>query len=464
MAVSIVDAMTDENLFGNSFGADSFAAWRALLGAFYGLPLDDEAQGIVQALTDRESGPHKGLRELWVAVGRRGGKSHAAALLAAYEACFRDHRDKLAPGEIATVMVIASDRRQARTVMRYIAGLIKDNPMLSRMVHRENSELIEFNNRSAIEVHTASHRAVRGYTLAAVILDEIAFWHSDGANPDVEVVAALRPALATLDGRLIGISSPYARRGVLWDTYKRHFAQDSDRVLVAQAPSRSMNPTLPQGVIDDAMREDSARASAEYLAQFRDDIETFLNLAVIEAATRPDPLIVPPARGVRYFAFVDPSGGGADEFTLCIGHMDERRIIVDLVTGRKGSPAAIVAEYADLLEEYGVSRVMGDRYAGRWPRDEFRKWGVSYDTAELTRSDLYLEMLAALNSGRVELPPDELMVRQLTMLERQTSRAGRDSIDHPPGGHDDRANAVAGLVANAEQSNKGRVGKLRVFI
>lgn len=463
MAVSIVDAMTDENLFGNSFGADSFAAWRALLGAFYGLPLDDDAQEIVQAITDRQSGPHKGLRELWVAVGRRGGKSHAAALLAVYEACFSDHRDKLAPGEIATVMVIASDRRQARTVMRYIAGLIKDNPMLSRMVHRENSELIEFNNRSAIEVHTASHRAVRGYTLAAVILDEIAFWHSDGANPDVEVVAALRPALATLDGRLIGISSPYARRGVLWDTYRRHYAQESDRVLVAQAPSRSMNPTLPQGVVDDAMKDDAARASAEYLAQFRDDIETFLNLAVIEAATRPDPLTVPPARGVNYVGFVDPSGGGADEFTLCIGHMEDRRIVIDLVTGRKGSPAAIVSEYADLLGEYGVTRVTGDRYAGRWPRDEFQKWGVQYDTAELTRSDLYLEMLAALNSGRVELPPDELMVRQLTMLERQTSRAGRDSIDHPPGGHDDRANAVAGLIANAEQASRQEVGKLRVF-
>ena len=35
--VSIVDAMSDPALFGDSFGGESFAAWRALLGGFYGL-------------------------------------------------------------------------------------------------------------------------------------------------------------------------------------------------------------------------------------------------------------------------------------------------------------------------------------------------------------------------------------------------------------------------------------------
>ncbi|PVA11545.1 hypothetical protein DC366_00815 [Pelagivirga sediminicola] len=448
MSVSIIEAMTDENLFGNTFGADSFAAWRALLGAFYGLPLDDEAQGVVESVTDRQSGPHKGLRELWVAVGRRGGKSHAAALLAVYEACFRDHRDKLAPGEVATVMVIASDRRQARTVMRYIAGLVKDNPMLSRMVRRENSEIIEFNNRSAIEVHTASHRAVRGYTLAAVILDEIAFWHSDGANPDVEVVAALRPALATLDGRLIGISSPYARRGVLWDTYRRHYGQDRDRVLVAQAPSRIMNPTLPQRVIDDAMNDDAARASAEYLAQFRTDIEAFLSIEVVSLAQRQEPMEIPRQRGIKYWAFVDPSGGGADEFTIAIGHRDKGgMVVVDAVRGRKGNPAAITADFCALAKTYGITAVYGDRYGAEWVRTEFRRHTVAYLNSPGTRSELYLSMGQALNAGRAELPPCEMIERQLCALERRTSRGGRDLIDHPPGGHDDRANAAAGLVA-----------------
>jgi hypothetical protein len=260
-AVNIRDAMTDPALFGGIFGGDSFAAWRALLGGFYGLSLGDTEADMFRTLTGRTDAPTEAHDELWLVVGRRDGKSHAAALLAIYEACFQDHRDRLAPGEVATCMVIASDRRQARTVMRYISGLVNENPMLRRMVVRENSETIEFGNRSAIEVHTASHRAVRGYTLSAAILDECAFWHVEGASPDVEIVAALRPALTTLGGKMVALSSPYARRGMLWNTYRRHFGQEG-RVLVAQAPSRAMNPTLPQRVVDDAMSDDAARASA----------------------------------------------------------------------------------------------------------------------------------------------------------------------------------------------------------
>jgi hypothetical protein len=450
MSVSILDAMTDDKLFGGTFGGDSFAAWRALLGGFYGLPLDDTEADTFKTITGRAETPTEAANELWLAVGRRGGKSQEAALLAIYEACFHDHRDKLAPGEIATAMIIASDRRQARTVMRYISGLINENPMLRRMVLRENSEQIEFSNRAAIEVHTASHRAVRGYTLSAAILDEIAFWHVEGANPDVEIIAALRPALATLGGKLIALSSPYARRGVLWDQYRRHYGQ-AGPVLVAQAPSRTMNPLLPARVVDDAMKDDAARASAEYLAQFRSDIASLIDPDLIEQATRPKPKELPAARGTQYVAFTDPAGGGQDEFTLAIGHRDGDAVVIDAVRGLHGSPAEIAKEYAAFLRSYRITRVVGDRYAGRWPRDEFQKHGIVYEVSELDRNGLYLEMLAAMNSGCVELPPDQKLSRQLQGLERRTGRSGRDMIDHPPGGHDDRANAVAGLVASIKK-------------
>jgi hypothetical protein len=451
--VSIRQAMTDTALFGGMFGGETFAAWRALLGGFYGLPLDGEGATFWHEVTGREYVAGVMFRELWLAIGRRGGKSQVAALLALYEALFTDHRARLSPGEVATVMCIAADRKQARAVMRYVSGLVNENPMLRRMVTRENSEQIEFDNRAVIEITTASHRSVRGYTLAAVIADEIAFWHVDGANPDKEIIAALRPALATLDGKLIAMSSPYAKRGVLWDAHKRYFASDHPRVLVAQAPSRTMNPTLPQHVVDDAMREDAEAARAEYLAEFRGDITTFLDPDLVADCTRPKPLELPVASGLVYHAFVDPAGGGADEFTLSIGHRDGDTVVIDLVRGRHGSPADIVAEFAAILKHYKVHRVTGDRYAGRWPRDEFEKYQVQYEVSDLDRSGLYLELLAALNSGRVELPPCEKTARQLIGLERRTARSGRDSIDHPPGSSDDRANAVAGTVAKLARSS-----------
>ena len=148
-------------------------------------------------------------------VGRRGGKSLIAALVAVFLACFRDYRKILAPGERGTVMVIAADRRQARGVFRYIAGFLDAVPMLARMVESRTKEVIDLTNRVTIEVHTANFRAIRGYTVIAAICDEIAFWRSEeSANPDTEILNGLRPGMATVpEALLLCISSPYARRG-----------------------------------------------------------------------------------------------------------------------------------------------------------------------------------------------------------------------------------------------------------
>ena len=124
-------------------------------------------------------------------------------------------------------------------------GLFAESPMLQKMIYRDRDESIELTNRCVIEVQTASHRGTRGYTVPCVILDEVAFWLSEGANPDAEIIAALRPSMATLGGKLIALSSPYARRGVLWNAYRRHYGV-AGRILVAQAPSLTMNPTLPR--------------------------------------------------------------------------------------------------------------------------------------------------------------------------------------------------------------------------
>ncbi|TQE99063.1 MAG: hypothetical protein FKY71_10565 [Spiribacter salinus] len=449
MSVDIRQAMTDTALFGETFGGPSWAAWRALLAGFYGLELDEAEAEHWKGLTSRESAPQVTHEELWLVVGRRGGKSQCAALLAIYEACFRDHRPNLAHGERATVLVLAADRRQARVVFRYITGMFQANPMLRRMIEREDRESLELSNLATIEVGTASFRTVRGHSLAAVVCDEVAYWRSeDSANPDSEIVAALRPAMATLGGKLVALSSPYSRRGELWDTYRRHYGQESP-VLVAQAASRTMNPELPARVVQDAYERDPTAAAAEYGAEFRGDVSTFLDHDVVEAAARPDPVELPPVRHHSYAAFVDPAGGGADEFCLSIGHTEGERVVVDLVRARRGPPAAIVEEFVALLRAYGIRSVTGDRYGGQWPCDEFGRHGIGFEFTTRSKSELYVDSLAILNSGRLELPPDNRTLTQLANLERRTSRSGRDSVDHPPNSHDDRANAVAGLAAVA---------------
>ena len=206
--MNIVETMADPRLFGDLFAANCWDNWRVLLKAFYALPLDDRDRDAYTELTNRQIVPPSPFNELYMVIGRRGGKSQVAALIAVYEAFFNEYADQLSPGEVATIMVIAADRKQARSVFRYITGLIKDCPMLKSMVIRESSESIELTNRAVIEITTASHRRTRGYTCSCVIADEIAFWMTseDSANPDKEIVNALRPSLATLNGKLVALS------------------------------------------------------------------------------------------------------------------------------------------------------------------------------------------------------------------------------------------------------------------
>ena len=188
--------------------------------------------------------------------------------------------------------------------MRYVNGLLDGCPMLARMVGNRTAESVELTNGVTIEVHTASFRSVRGYTVVSCVLDEVAFWRSDdSANPDREIVAALRPAMATVPGALLlAISSPYARRGCLWDAYRQHYGQDGDPVLVWAAATRAMNPTVPAHVVAHALAEDEAAARAEYLGEFRRDLEAFVAREALEACVVPGRLELPPVPGTRYVA------------------------------------------------------------------------------------------------------------------------------------------------------------------
>jgi Endoribonuclease L-PSP len=61
-----------------------------------------------------------------------------------------------------------------------------------------------------------------------VIADEIAYWPIDesSAEPDSEIINALRPGMATIPGALLlAASSPYARRGELRRQHRATLAQ-----------------------------------------------------------------------------------------------------------------------------------------------------------------------------------------------------------------------------------------------
>jgi len=240
----------------------------------------------------------------------------------------------LVPGERGVLLCVALDQRVAKIILDYAEASFERSPILKQLIASRTADALELTNGITLEVRPASFRKLRGPTYVAVIADELAFWYVDTAyaNPDVEILNAVEPGLATTGGPLILASSPHARRGVLWDVFRRHYGAGGDPlILVAHAPSRTLNPSLPQRVVDRALEKDRTRATAEYLAEFRTDVEGFVALEVVESCVG-DHREMLPATGVTYRAFVDPSGGSEDAMTLAIAHGSTRpdeRVIVE---------------------------------------------------------------------------------------------------------------------------------------
>jgi hypothetical protein len=462
--VNLYDAMVDQALLGKTFGGPTFKAWRTVAKALDGLPLDADEFDLYHALTQRETAPTVPVSEAYfIKIRRSGGTLFGGGL--GLHAAIQDYRHLLGPGEYATVAMIAADRKQARQLMAYCKGLIADSPAIAAEVIGETSESITFRHRTRLEIHVVSFRSTRGYSYAAVVMDEMAFYRDDlSANPDVELVRAVRPGLANLNGRLLGFSSPHAKRGHLYAMYQEHFGKDSD-VLVLNATHHSqMNPTIDQRRVDKALKEDRVGALAEWFGQFRSAEGQWLDDALIDIALELGRLPRGSSSGLH--AYCDLSGGLHDASAMAICHSESAvglrgasappNVFLDRIDYELAphEPSAVVERFVKILKQHGIRSVTGDRYAGSWVSDAFVKAGITYTVSEQDKSAIYGECAALFAEQRVQLINNPRLVTELRMLERRPRMGGRaDGIDHPRRGnaHDDLANAVCGALVLASK-------------
>ena len=286
---------------------------------------------------------------------------------------------------------------------------------------------------------------------ALAVYDEIAFWHDQdsSSNPAKEILRALRPSLLTTNGPLVAISSPYSRQGPLYENHHRHYGKDDSRVLVVQAGTLTMHPGVSQEFIDEQFADDPVAADAEYNANFRNDLESYVSPETVAAVTDSGVYQREYKPDAHYVAHTDPSGGRQDSFTLAIGHCENCVGVLDILLERKPpfSPTDVVSEFCAVLKNYRVTQVEGDRYAAEFAQEQFRLNGIRYVESDKTTSDYFAGLLPILTSGRTRLLDHKRLASQLCSLERRTSRIGaKDSIGHPPGGHDDLCASVAGLM------------------
>jgi hypothetical protein len=377
------------------------------------------------------------------------------AVLASWLACCKDYRHILAPGERGEVLLLAQTADQAKRTLNFISGDLKASPSLRKLVSETTADKIALRTGIDILVRAASYRSARGGTSVAVLCDEVASWRDEGsANPDTEILRAVRPSLLTTKGPLICISSPYSTKGELYLAHSKYYGQDNPRILVAQAATHLMNPSVDVADIDQAYRDDPIAASAEFGAIFRAELDALVTPKAVAAVTPKGLFELPHKPGAHYYGFVDPAGGaGKNPMTLAIAHKDGKVAVLDCVRAIRPpfSPAEAVTEFVGVLKSYGVYSVTGDNYGNEILQEQFRRQGVAYIKSERVRSEIYLEFLPLVNSGLCTLLDNHTMISQLLGLERRATSGGRDKIDHGKSkhAHDDLINVAAGALVLA---------------
>ena len=401
---------------------------------------------------------HQPPRQAQACCGRRSGKTRIAALVAATAAAFWDHKAYLSKGERGRVMLLATSKDQSTVAKNYVLALLESHDVTQHLIDGVTAEEIVLTNGVDIVIRAASFRGLRGHTCPLILADETAFWrdHETSTNPASEIFRALAPGQSTVPSPLLlSISSPFGKEGVFYETHAKHFADDDSKVLVWQAASSVMNPTLEPNVIEQAYLDDPQAAAAEYGGEFRSDVASFVDRDVVMACIETGRTRRGCLSGQRYYAFCDPSGGSKDSFTAAVAHSEGDSVILDRLVEIRApfDPRAAVSENVATLKEFNLWTITGDRYAAAWVVSEFKKHGVTYVHSMQDRSAIYIAAVPLLNAGRAQLLDNTRLVNQLCGLQRRTSSSGKQSVDHPRNGADDLANSTCGALVLA--SDKG---------
>ncbi|MGC2849040.1 MAG: hypothetical protein WB556_03555, partial [Candidatus Acidiferrum sp.] len=374
--------------------------------------------------------------------------SRIGALCAVYEA----FRHRLKRGERAHVLLIAPVIDQAQIAFNFIKNYILASPVLASKVLKIRKNQIELANGITIACYPCSQITIRGLRVVAAVLDEIGFWRDEvtAANPAEDVLNALRPTMATFPNhKLIKISTPYRKEGVLWRDYKERAERD---YLVWQLTAAEMNPSIFSDFLDEERRRDEESFRREYLAEFTDHIEGWIRFEILEQCVINSCTERPPVTDAIYVAAVDPAFKG-DDFALAIAHrLPDGLIVLDYTATWTGTREAalgfewVCREIACILKLYGLNVVVGDQHCAAIIQQEFLKLGIIYKELTFgsgTRSELFRNLKHLLIQKRVLLldKPEEL--RQLRALEEHRTPRGNIDVRPAHGSKDDLAIVMA---------------------
>lgn len=490
------EAIADELLLKNWFDQLSLPQ-QVALKAFYGLPLawdrvdklgwseldywsafqgsvEYDELGYLAKVTPVPYEPME-FTQAWLCLGRRWGKTDRfSSTVIAYEAALGGHEDYIRKGQEAVCFLVSQDLKVAHQNLPLVYQTLKESPLLAKEIDGDpTADTIRLKNGIAIKVAPPTAKAVRGYAVPVVCMDEVGIWYttSDSANPDFEVERAVKYAqLQFPHKKRLGTSTPWTKEGLLWKnceagTQGRNIKDPTKRkafrstLVLHSTSAASGNPFITRDGLQQEFDQDQDAFERESLARFTASVSGFLNPTLVRASVSQSVYTRSPELRNIYVAALDPAFK-RDAFGFTIVHRDdEGRIVQDIAIrwkaehGKSLNPAVILDEIKPYLTAYKVQLVYSDQYhlesLQQLALDRgFVIEGVPFTSSSKARIFGNLQQLFNLRKvqlldSRTGMDAAKETIEELLMLERRNTEGGVVQISAPKNRHDDMACVLA---------------------
>ena len=451
--VDIIEFATGENWLGLSF--EKRPAQEVILRVIYGLPLNEEQLKIYRKITKNVKEFEAGLEkeEAILILGARSGKSLLASIIALYEGTRKKWSKYLNEGESGYIEVISTRQRQSEQIIGANCLRLMENSYNLRGFIKDStqSELILKNNMRIISLPCNS-TAGRGLPIACLIFDEIGHFYTEGVRADETIFNALRPRQAQFPGaKLILISTPSAKQGLLWNFFEEGFKTPGR--LTAQAETLFMNPLVDRKFLDKEKARDINNYIREFEAQFAEKVEAFISYELVQNSLKLAGDL-PYKAGYQYCAGIDASGlAGRDKFSLAITHRQNNDIYVDkIISWNLKDPEPIMKDIKELTSIYKIIKVSIDRYAVGWVKNALEKTGLMVELRP-SLAEIYVNLKSLMLGNRLFLPDNLGLKKALLNTQAYYGRNNALSIAHERNseGHSDDIDAIASSTFEASK-------------
>lgn len=392
-----------------------------------------------------------GKQRIVLRVGRRGGKSSTLCRVAVIETLHGAH--DVPRGDIGFFAIVSVGKEEAAARLTTIKAILGVLGIGFRPV---DYGLVIDGRNIGFKVYPATISGVSGFTAIGFLADELAKWRDKdtGVNPAKEVLASLRPTLATQrQAKSFLSSSPFSTL----DAHAEAFDQgDTDAQMVAMAPTWVANPTITEGETRKLEPDELTRMREYGAVPMSSGTQLWFSHEAVKAAVRP--WLQLPARAEP--GTVKTAGGDLgfinDSAAIVVGHhvpamkgAPSRFRVADIIERRPEptaplKPGEVIKGFARELVRHGVESMMADGHYKASVFEHFEEFGLNFLSAPLTVSDPYVRFRVLLNGGRVDLPDHPRLLQQLKGVMWRPTPNGAISILLPRtgGGHGDLVSAL----------------------